>query len=132
MSHRKASQAGLKRFVDDSAALLISSVVMDDANMWVQRESSSVVTSAAERRGEIEAPSIKRRKGRNVHVPCLNAVQLVFGRSTVGVPLHAAALTTPTQVLARANWSTVRQRLLQWSLADWHPGRRLAAREDYY
>ena len=79
------------------------------------------------------APSRKRQqrrevRGRNVHKPALNMVQQVFTiRNTLeslqeveprlGVKdMRGCRLACPTQIIPRANWATVRSRILKWNV----------------
>jgi hypothetical protein len=127
-SHRRATRSALPVLLSGKSSVIVS-VVMDDANMWVQRACGKVqLRSVAERRGTAKTKG--GPKGRNVHVPALNVCQNIIARSSFDQPPCAIQLHTPTQVLPEAKWPTVRQRWAQWGISGWRAGRKLAMQEN--
>ena len=121
LSHTRAQAEGLVEFLGP-AKTIISSVVFDDASMWVQKP-KDLHLDGERLRAFIRRQSMKTARGkpnRNVHLPALNVVQSLFSRGGGDAVdqlchgLSGALVFVPTQFLPRGNYGTVFDRMRRW------------------
>ena len=101
VSHAAAHAQALKRRCSNARlALVVQS--FDDANMWVQRHDQAAKNDSTSKG--------RRRKGaRNRHAPVLSTVAHLITEDDS--PPVACQVHSPSQVLPKANWATLNDRL---------------------
>ena len=128
---------GLSDFMDPAIPehgldCVLFGIVIDDANMWVQRPPGFVSLKRAREPPAVAAagpaaaghggigPAAKvakvRNDGRNVHIPVCNLMEVIV---TVRGDISAAAeVLTPGIAMPQGNWGTIEKHFQKWSLCN--------------
>ena len=113
-SHVRAQAAGVCAWLEAGKPNhTIHTNIFDDASMWMQRPPGLL-----ENKTNAILKKRKSRKGKNVHLPCLNLLErMTFLSSVTNLPM-AAELVSPAKPMPQANFATVRKTWKSWSVFD--------------
>lgn len=130
VGHVLAQARGLKQFLnvkEESVGFVTSSCVFDDANIWISLPPGSTaaeeLASSAPSARAASAHLKRKVKGRMRFIPVLSVVEKLH-KLEIDSDSHSLSLAvgasvfSPVQVLPKANYKTVEDRLHRWTILN--------------